>query len=88
HRGIWRLFFLLFELAPGGIQRVVKPQGTSPRPALASGFTMKDRPPRQHRQALRFNSLPPLRVARQQPPVLPGYDLSSEMGPESSKEES
>ncbi|GBL77000.1 hypothetical protein AVEN_12658-1 [Araneus ventricosus] len=44
---------------------------------------MNDRPPREHSQALRFlHYSPHYERPMQQPPVLPGYDLSSEMGPE------
>ncbi|GBM86834.1 hypothetical protein AVEN_213782-1 [Araneus ventricosus] len=45
---------------------------------------MKDRPPRQHSQALRFlHYSPHYEQLVQQPSVLPGSDLSSEMGPKS-----
>ncbi|GBM78987.1 hypothetical protein AVEN_226346-1 [Araneus ventricosus] len=61
-----------------------KPPRTSPRPALTSGSTMNDRPPRQHSQALRFLHYSPYyKRFMQQPLVLPGYDLSSEMDPKS-----
>ncbi|GBN17102.1 hypothetical protein AVEN_232283-1 [Araneus ventricosus] len=41
---------------------------------------MKDRPPRQHSQVLWFlHYSPHYERLMQQPPVLPGYDLSSEM---------
>ncbi|GBM37459.1 hypothetical protein AVEN_263137-1 [Araneus ventricosus] len=45
---------------------------------------MKNWPPRQHSQALRFlHYSPHYERFMQQTPVLPGYDLSSEMGPKS-----
>ncbi|GBN98607.1 hypothetical protein AVEN_14863-1 [Araneus ventricosus] len=46
---------------------------------------MKDRPPRQHSQALRPPHYNPHkeRFMLRPTPVLPGYDLSSEMGPKS-----
>ncbi|GBO22081.1 hypothetical protein AVEN_2152-1 [Araneus ventricosus] len=45
---------------------------------------MEDRPPRQHSQALRFlHYSPHYERLMQQPPGLPGYDLSSEMSPKS-----
>ncbi|GBM07466.1 hypothetical protein AVEN_112647-1 [Araneus ventricosus] len=45
---------------------------------------MKDRPPRQHSHALRFLHFSShYEQLMQQPPVLPGYDLSSKMGPKS-----
>ncbi|GBO26967.1 hypothetical protein AVEN_62964-1 [Araneus ventricosus] len=59
-------------------------ENKEPRPALASGSTMNDRPPRQHNQALRFlHYSPHYERLMQQDSVLPGYNRSSEMGPKS-----
>ncbi|GBM99867.1 hypothetical protein AVEN_204456-1 [Araneus ventricosus] len=45
---------------------------------------MKDRPPRQHSQGLRFLHYSPLyERLMQQTPGISGYDLFSEMGPKS-----
>ncbi|GBM79285.1 hypothetical protein AVEN_134075-1 [Araneus ventricosus] len=49
-----RLLIRELAMLPGATVISCKPQGTSRRPAVASGKHMKDRPPRQNSQALRF----------------------------------
>ncbi|GBL96389.1 hypothetical protein AVEN_43710-1 [Araneus ventricosus] len=52
-------------------------------PALASGSTLNDRLPRLHRVLWPLHNSPHYERLMRRPPVLPGYDPSSEMGPKS-----
>ncbi|GBN26476.1 hypothetical protein AVEN_201728-1 [Araneus ventricosus] len=56
----------------------------SPRPALASGSTLNGRLPRLHRALWSPHNIPHYeRLMRRPHPLLPRYELSSEMGPKS-----
>ncbi|GBN23039.1 hypothetical protein AVEN_269319-1 [Araneus ventricosus] len=55
----------------------------SPRPAFAPGSTLNGRLPRLHRALWSPHNSPITSGSCVDPPFLPGYDLSSEMGPKS-----
>ncbi|GBO17538.1 hypothetical protein AVEN_219698-1 [Araneus ventricosus] len=56
---------------------------TSPLPALAPWSTLNDWPPRLHRALWSPHNSPHHERLIRRPPILPGYDPSSEMGPKS-----
>ncbi|GBM98529.1 hypothetical protein AVEN_53821-1 [Araneus ventricosus] len=61
---------------------------TSPLPALAPGSTLNEhrvyiRPPRLHRALWSPHNSPHYERLMRRPPILPGYDPSSEVGPKS-----
>ncbi|GBN11905.1 hypothetical protein AVEN_263871-1 [Araneus ventricosus] len=58
-------------------------QKTSSRPALAHGSTLNDRPPRLYWALWSPHNIPHYKRLMGRPPILPGYDPSSEVDPKS-----